>query len=289
MGGQNTENKFLREREGGNRWSRFRQWPDESLGDFYERFQSELMAREAAGCDDLTEQQAAMDFLLKLDRNRYQGLRDELENAESCGRNEYPISLNAAYNIANKRKGDVPAISAGQQWKTRAAFSVTEAAEPKKIAAEQQKAEVSRRPNPEYLATAECWYCKKLGHYKQDCKVRKADNAKRLKTKAEAALVTCVMQEEAEYEPNLVTKDFIFEANFCTVAADPSPAVTLTTTLFGRFDVLCDSQSSVHIFKEKELLTNIRPARRNIHLVGIGGTMSVTMVGDYSWIGEVYC
>ena len=46
------------------------------------------------------EAMKAMSFLNKLDRTRYKGMMDALENASHFGRDEYPTTLTAAYAMA---------------------------------------------------------------------------------------------------------------------------------------------------------------------------------------------
>jgi len=54
-------------------------------------------------------------------------------------------------------------------------------------------------------------------------------------------------------------------------------------------EVLLDNQATISIFKNKNLLKNIRNINKPILVNGISGVqIKVTQVGDYDWYGEVY-
>eukprot|EP00981_Chlorochromonas_danica_P015095 scaffold10414_cov278-Ochromonas_danica.AAC.1 len=54
------------------------------------------------------------------------------------------------------------------------------------------------------------------------------------------------------------------------------------------YDVLYDCQSEVHVFGNPHLLKNIRPVRETLRVNGVGGGFTVSQVGDYGPIGEVF-
>jgi hypothetical protein len=62
----------------------------------------------------------------------------------------------------------------------------------------------------------------------------------------------------------------------------------LAVNSFGQYDILCDSQSDVHIFKEASLLSNIRAADRPLRVAGMGGSIIANQVGDLQEIGPIY-
>jgi hypothetical protein len=52
--------------------------------------------------------------------------------------------------------------------------------------------------------------------------------------------------------------------------------------------VLCDTESTVHVFRNKDLLSNLRRAESPIYIEGVCGGISVNQVGDYGVIKDVY-
>jgi len=57
----------------------------------------------------------------------------------------------------------------------------------------------------------------------------------------------------------------------------------------GDYDVLLvDNQATRPIFKNKNLLTNIRKSKEKVSFDGIGGTVMTDTVGDFGEFGEVY-
>ena len=61
--------------------------------------------------------------------------------------------------------------------------------------------------------------------------------------------------------------------------------------LLHKNDILCDNESSISIFHNKDLITNIRTVSENIYSIivfGIGGSLTVDMMGDLPGFGPVY-
>ena len=119
------ENDSKKINEARHRFDRVHQRQNESVGDFYNRFNENYDAMVAQGASliqiiipnglnaqqlrNLRERQAeeeelmkAMSFLNKLDKLRFSGLMDDLENAKQFGRDEYPETLVEAYAMANR-------------------------------------------------------------------------------------------------------------------------------------------------------------------------------------------
>jgi len=63
--------------------------------------------------------------------------------------------------------------------------------------------------------------------------------------------------------------------------------VNLNNVMLGRFDVLLDNQATAGLFRERELLMNIREEDLPITVQGVGGSMTVTEVGDTEHFGKV--
>jgi hypothetical protein len=127
-GSSKRENTTKKKMEARERFFRLRQGPLESVGDFYERFKSEaefleqseawfvpaskplpddpeVLAEYLKKLEEENDKELAMAFLLKLDRKRFKGLLDELENSLSSGRDEYPTTVVGAYTLDNTSQG----------------------------------------------------------------------------------------------------------------------------------------------------------------------------------------
>ena len=67
--------------------------------------------------------------------------------------------------------------------------------------------------------------------------------------------------------------EFIFNIQHYVLAAGEHP--------FELFEVGGDSMASVHIVKDRELLTNIRHADHSITVIGLTGEREVSVIGDF--------
>jgi len=53
-------------------------------------------------------------------------------------------------------------------------------------------------------------------------------------------------------------------------------------------DILCDNQASFSIFHNRKLVSNIRKAKREIILRGVGGNLAVDLEADVKGFGKVF-
>ena len=60
--------------------------------------------------------------------------------------------------------------------------------------------------------------------------------------------------------------------------------------MFSQYDVLLDNEASLNIFSNKDLLTNVRQAKRSITVSGIrsGGGVDVDREGEFGEFGTVF-
>jgi len=59
-------------------------------------------------------------------------------------------------------------------------------------------------------------------------------------------------------------------------------------SLLDEYDILCDNQATINIFRNKDMLRNIRTTDDPISVGGVGGVLEVNLVGDLPGFGEVY-
>jgi hypothetical protein len=81
-------------------YQKIKQFTNESIGDFYHRFLIELDSLNASGVEIGNEAEIAVQFLYKLDKNRFASLLTHLENASSMGHDEYPATVSDAMILA---------------------------------------------------------------------------------------------------------------------------------------------------------------------------------------------
>ena len=60
------------------------------------------------------------------------------------------------------------------------------------------------------------------------------------------------------------------------------------SSLLNDYDVLCHNQSTINLFKNKYLLSNIRQVEEGVTVNGVGGSLDLNMVGDLPGFGTVY-
>jgi len=117
---------------------------------------------------------------------------------------------------------------------------------------------------PRYFPHIKCFKCNQMGHYKSNCSIVKAKKASEGTT------------ERQEQEPAVTLTTM--QVSLAVVKHDIDPLW-----------ILCDSESTVDIFKNRSLLVNIRKTEKPIRLKGIEGkTIEIKEEGDLLGYGPVY-
>jgi len=118
--GDNQSEIFVREKAK-NDFQAMHQKGFESVDDFYKRFEVEIRSLEAVGVAYGNEDVLAMNFINKLDFNRFASLHAHLQNMMLSGVDIYPTTLAEALTMAENWKVVVPKIDA-QGKKTGVVF-----------------------------------------------------------------------------------------------------------------------------------------------------------------------
>jgi hypothetical protein len=280
------ENEATRLENARYRFDKISQKPTETVGEFYQRFlqhydamvgQGALLYNVIIPAGLTAEQQAeitaeqelkeealkATSFIKKLD-GRFKTMRDELNNAYDMGRDEHPDTLNAAFTMASRRRENGRLVDS--QIKDRADLHGAAF-----VAAKSGKSGKDSAPTNGKGPT--CWFCEDEGHTRgPSCKL---------------------LQKAAIFFQKNPVDDFmkkVKEGGFVTVTGLEEFVLAGGSSLpFGKFDVNLDNQSSVSLFHNAEMLTNIRKVKNVIKIAGVGKAELVCdTVGSFLGIIDVY-
>ena len=278
-------NAAKRDIESHNRFNRLRQKADESVGDFYERFNSHYEALVASDCflcnaprvvdewegeqfdqarqefQEQEERAKAMSFLQKLDRTRWGSMMDELENSTNLGRDDYPDTLNAAYILARRRRVDGIYVDSQKAQPKEDRHDVAFVAK--------TKAAGEKKPSSNGSIKCICYFCKKPGHGLQDCP-----------NKPDFSTADPKVKEKLKKVLGLVSLMKNIGSHVLTGSLEHP---------FKPTDILLDNKASVSVFNNRNLLTNIRKANITVQISGIGnGSIATNLIGDFNSFRGAY-
>ena len=264
----------LNKREQLARYSVLRQGDREFIASFKTRYDAQIQANIGAGIAVIDEETMAMDFLHKLDYKRYEKMLVHMRRNALCNDPEaYPATLASALRIASgwvdEGSSSVKGPASGSD--THSAFVTADlnlvtkskdtAAKKQSNAATTDAVVAKKKP----LSDIQCFVCGGFGHYARDCKSKKSIGK---------ALVA--ETDEDDYDNG---EEEIVYVTSCELV------------LFSRDDVLLDSQASVNVFCNQQLLKNIRKSDRQVLLNGVQSGakgVRITQEGDFGEVGKVY-
>lgn len=192
-------------------------------------------------------------YIRKADTGRYGILVTELANNYAKGKDKYPRSLQEAFELLGSYT--LPTLT-----RTRNTAGSTNQPTSHATATSPETSTLTFAQTTEFVAgnngvtneTVECFQCHAYGHYAHECPQR-----------AEPSTGATLMQ----YAYMLAQAD--------AAGIDPKW-------------ILLDSQSTISVFKNPNMLTNIRPSEHVLRALTNGRHQDSNMVGDFPNLGTVW-
>ena len=213
-----------------------------------------------------TARSTAMTFLLGCDRSRFGRLIEDLENDYLQGRNHYPGTIAEAYNLLTNWKQE------RSGWRAPAADGVA-------FSNVDDKGRTPRTGK----AHITCHRCEKKGHYASECPERResheaASGGNGPKT---GAMLLNAGIRDGEFNEPTVHFQFLNSSDgiACQIGHDGK---------LPRNWILLDNQSTVDVFCNGDLLTDIREDAESMEIHCNAGIASTNLVGDLAGYGTVW-
>ena len=211
--------------------------------------------------EDTVTRSTAIAFLLGCDRSRYGKLVEDLENDFLQGRNNYPTTVVAAYNLLTNWKQENRS-----GWRTPTADGVAFAN------ADDGKKTIKRNVT--------CHKCGVKGHYATDCPELAVERAAaNSKPRTGTTLLMAGIDDGEFDEDDKASFTFVNHGVTCQIGLD------------GRVPkswILLDNQSTVDVFYNADLLTNIRTGAGSMTIHCNAGAATTDLVGELSGYGTVW-
>jgi hypothetical protein len=232
------------------------------------------MANAGAGVPAILESKRALDFIMRLDPKRYKGMLSQMRNnalREVPG--AYPATLAGAFRIASGWTNEDSIGTQSTGGDHHAAFLADTAFVLQKSTVQKAntKKETAAGTTTPRSSSKACYVCGRKGHLAYQC----ADRKEQVPDKA---LVT-----SGEYQED--TEDDQNEWNSAFIATSECHA------LFSCYEILLDNEASLNVFRDSELLSNIRRAKRKVVMKGVQSAaqgVEITSEGTFQDCGRVY-
>ena len=254
--------------------------------------------QEALLIEAAKKKSIATAFLKRADRKKYGGLWSDLENNFTRGVDHYPADLTGAYNLllnykpppTQARRESPPVIENEEET---SGISFLQAGEP------------TPGTDGQLHEQIRCYSCNDNGHYASECpqpRPRQAEGHQMLQyspAEEDPEPEPEHPEPEAEPEPESQVDDnettehddededantpYISEFSFIQKHGEPSNYSIIPNTW-----ILLDSQSTVSVFNNYKLLSNIRDSNCTLKVHTNGGTQISTQLGTVNNFGDVW-
>jgi hypothetical protein len=215
-------------------------------------------------------------FLKRADRRQYGGLWSDLENNFTRGQDHYPEDLTSAYSLLLSYKAP-PTAQQERRGQPRDEEEVSGLIF-------LQNGAPAPGTDGALHEQIRCYNCQDLGHYASVCPQENQEQGGVQLLQATHETTNDHEEDEGEY---------ISEFTFLNVQ-HPSRQFSFQQTDV-RFDiipstwVLLDSQSTVSVFKNHKLLTDIRTSTSKLRVHTNGGVQISSQKGTVKNFGDVWC
>jgi hypothetical protein len=215
---------------------------------------------------EVTSRSTAIIFLMGCDRTRYGKLIEDLENDFLTGAQQLSLNTAAAYNLLTNWKQD---NRHGWRPPSSDAVSFANVDGPKKA---RNKAHIT------------CHKCAKMGHYASECPDLAAERAAanvNEGTLSGATLLTA----------GITDGDFDEHEGHFQFLQSNGNGITCQIGQDGRLPrtwILLDNQSTVDVFYNRDLLTNIREGTSSMDIHCNAGVASTNLEGELAGYGTVW-
>jgi hypothetical protein len=210
----------------------------------------------------------AIGFLKRADKRRYGGLWSDLENQFTRGTDDYPSDLTGAYNLLlnykpppfqqygrRENRGEEEEISGMTFLQNSTPVPGTDGATHERI---------------------KCYNCQNTGHYAGECPQESRDQQG-----------VQLLQVAQDSSPSTMDETYVSEFTFLQVGKMPGDfSFHQSDTRYEIIPstwILLDSQSTVSVFKNGRLLSNIRASNKKLRVHTNGG---VQMSSQVCWKNE---